>query len=355
MKLQSLHGTRVNHTSFKDSRCILVDGDLIGFGCATNTRHLKDKVDRKYFVYRFAIGNGLNSNEPIEILSDDSDDEANSTRNTYCDGFRIDSDTGDEDENDHSTDDETDVKPDIHSLMRMEYAKVQIKQEIDWNCHEYEKTLIQPNEQRIVNDVPFCLSDDDEEWGDDEDIIALEPPQKRIRQSKPEYYPPTPDHEPEPEPEQRPMELFFTKTISLPPEYQMSDTIFKEKCKVVVRSRGQNLATDMLMSKKTIIKNMNDKTKGANKMSTGTAGNHEASTSCNINHAYRPLSEYSEYTIQDLVSAFISEITKWEFQWIVDQKPNPLRYTMDVKRLDTNFTDLNSFQRCFFLKYFFNI
>lgn len=319
-----------------------MDGDLIGFGCATNTRHLKDKVDRKYFVYRFAIGNGLNSNEPIEILSDDSDDEANSTRDTYYDGFRIDSDTGDEDENDHSTDDEIDVKPDIHSLMRMEYAKVQIKQEIEWNCYEYEKTRLQPNEQRIVNDVPFCLSDDDEEGDDDEDIIALEPPQKRIRQSKPEYFPPSPEHEPEPEPEQSRMELFGTRTITLPPEYQMRNTIFKEKCKVVVRSRGQNLATDMLMSK-----NMNDKTKGANKISTGTAGYYEASTSFNINHAYKPLSEYSEYTIQDLVNAFISEITKWEFHWIVDQKPNPLRYTMDVKRLDTNFTDLNSFQRWF--------
>lgn len=321
--LQSLYGTRVNHINYRDSRCILSQYDLIGFGCSPTARRVKDKSDTRCYVYRVALGSAFNSSETIE-LSDGSDNEGEPY--DASDGL----DVGNETDEDCSSADEEepDVKPDIHTLMRVAMETMQIKQEVEGYCYDYERSQwTDKPDPTIVNEEAICLDSEDEEK---EDILLLEPPRKRVRQVEPEYSFPTP--EPEPEPKSDPKEEDDSNSEQTLPEYQMSDTTRKEKVKLVTRSRGQQLATDMLKTQKTLFK--------------GAGPSHqEANTPASVNQTYKPPSEYSNYSIADLSNVFISEITKWDYQWIQKKNPNPLRYQMDVKPLDTNFTDLASFQR----------
>ncbi|XP_055312579.1 uncharacterized protein LOC129574522 isoform X2 [Sitodiplosis mosellana] len=325
MKDQSLYGTRVNSINYKDSRCIVSENDLIGFGCSPYAKRIKDKSDKRYYVYRLALGNKIGSGETIE-LSDGSDDEGQHANKSY-DAFDA-LDVGNDTDDDNSSDEEEDIKPDIHTLMRTAMATMQIKQEVEGYCYDYDRNRLNSDEQVIHNEVPICLDSDEEK----EDILLLEPPRKRIRTEQ-EYAFPTPEPEPEPEPE--PMkEEEDTNSDQTLPEYQMSDTALKEKVKLVTCSRGQQLATDMLKTQKVLLKNIAQKPL-----------HQEAGSSSSWNQTYKPPSEYSNFSIADLSNAFISEITKWDYQWIKDRKPNPLRYQMDVKHLDTNFSDLDSFQR----------
>lgn len=322
--LQSMYGTRVNHINYKDSRCILSEYDLIGFGCSPTAKRVKDKSDMKCYVYRVALGSMFNSSETIE-LSDGSDDEADSS-NPFdaSDGLDVGNET-DDDCSSAEEDEEEDVKPDIHTLMREAMETMQIKQEVEGYCYDYEKAQWNQVEPTVENKIPICLDSEDEEK---EDILLLEPPRKRVRQVEPEYSFPTHEREPE-----QKIEKDDSSSEQTLPEYQMSDTTLKEKVKLVTRSRGQQLATDMLKNaQKTLFKN-------------GGPSQQEANTSSSVSQTYEPPSEYSNYSIADLSNAFISEITKWEYQWINNKNPNPLRYQMDVKPLDTNFINLTSFQR----------
>ncbi|XP_031636106.1 uncharacterized protein LOC116348997 [Contarinia nasturtii] len=343
VKDQSLYGTRVNFVNYKDSRCILTEGDLIGFGCATNTKHLKDKNDHKYYVYRFTIGSGLNSSETIELLSDDDDDDA--VRNRGISGFCVE-DAVETDDEDCPSADEMDVKPDIHSLMRTVHLGVEIKQEIDYNCYKYDTGS--QSEPIIVNDIPYAVDDEDKF---NEDILICEPPRKRIRPTDVNEFTSLLASETETELESESKDE-ENDTINesgseqiFAPEYQMSDTTRKEKCKIVVRSRGQQLATDMLMSEKLLMKNINE----ASAPVQGTAGAKTPagpSTSTFIlDSTYLPEPEFSKISIQDLNNQFISEITKWNYAWIRDKNPNPLQYQMQVKPLGVNFANLAAFQR----------
>lgn len=330
---QSLYGTRVNRINYKDSRCILSEGDILGFGCNPTATRTRDKTDKRYYVYRLAIGNGINSSETIE-LSDGSDDETEN-ENPFTDALDIDNET--DDEANGVSSDEEDIKPDIHSLMRYAQETMQIKQEIEGYCYDYEKEKSPNNEPIIDNIVPICLDDDDEK----DDIVLLEPPRKRVRQGDLDPFPSTPEPEPEPTVE----DSDDSGSEPTLPEYQMSDTTLKEKVKLVVRSRGQQLADDMLKPQKVLLKNMNEGLTHAK--GNRTPLHSEASTSSSVNQIYKTEQEYSDYSIADLNNAFISEVTKWDHQWIRDKKPNPLPYCLkiDLKHLDTNFIDLAPFQR----------
>lgn len=315
-EIQSLYGTRINSVNYKDSRCIMTAGDLIGFGCNTNTRHLKDKNDHKYFVYRLSLETGgAPSSEPIEILSDSDED---SSGNAFAGNLSV-SDAIETDDEDCPSADEEDIKPDIHTLMRTVHLGVEIKKEIDWNCHEYDRGH-QQSEPRIVNEIPYTVDDEDKL---NEDIVVCEPPQKRIRQSQPIEFSNFINSDAETESESKNNDNEINDSVSEKvleseypeyPEYQMSDTTRKEKCKLNLRSRGQLLATDMLSSEKTLMKNMNQinaPLKG-NIMSTGVKTPPHAqnpSTSTNIqNSMYSPDLECNEISIQDLNNEFISVI-----------------------------------------------
>lgn len=274
-------------------------------------------------------------------MSDGSDDEAYNA-NIFDDAVDVGNETDDE-----PSDEEEDVKPDIHSLMRTAQEKMQIKQEIEGYCYEYDRNTNQKSEPIIQNDVPYCLDSDEEK----EDILLVEPPRKRVRQPEPECSLPTPKPEPQPEPELKNSSDDLTEEASEQtiPEYQLSDTTLKEKVKLVTRSRGQILATDMLKPPKKLLRGINvapTHLKVNRSNGSQIPLHQEPSTSYTINPNYNPESEYKNFSIADLNNAFISEITKWDYQWIRDQKPNPLRYQMlDVQHLDTNFSNLASFQR----------
>lgn len=342
----------MNRVNYKESRCILSEGDLLGFGCSTSTRHLKDKQDVKYYVYRVKIGSDLASCEPIELL-DSSDDSDGGDR--YSGGFFVD---GNETDDECPSADEIDVKPDIHTLMRIAQEKVQIKEEINWNCYEYDRSQMKETVPFANNaDDPICLSDNDEE------IVMVEPPQKRIRtESHTDFLHPTPEPTPTDRDEygnsttenesDASSSYQVSEKINILPEYQMSNTALKEKVKIVVRSRGQQLATDMLRSQKTLMSNMNEALvtthtthaiKG-HKMPKGAQTLHHEPSTSSAWH-FKAESDTINHSIDDLKNYFISEVTKWDFQWIYDKKLNPLRYTMNVEQLATDFIDLAYFQR----------
>lgn len=321
---------------------------MLGFGCNTITKHNKDRNDRKYYVYRVALGSGFDVSETIE-LCDSSDEEANQSSSSQLnDNYQDGNETDDE----CPSADEMDVKPDIHSLMRMTYAKMQIKEEIIWNCYDYDKE--QNNESSSAEPInvgeSIFLSD-----GED-DIATLEPPRKRIRQVENFDHSTFEENRIEPNDAQTEDKCIGSiQSNDQVPEYQMSETTRKEKVKLVVRSRGQQLATDMLMSKNQLMNNLNELTTSTfimkpNKTTTKLAtASQEATTSATSNLFIKNGKlEKEGSSIEDLTNDFISEVTKWDFQWICDQKPNPLRYKMEVKPLDTNFPDLSSFQRYIF-------
>lgn len=343
----------MNRVNYKDSRCILSEGDLLGFGCNTITKHNKNKNDRKYYVYRIALGSGFDNVELIELSDSSGEDENQSfgqPNNSFQDGNVTDDEC--------PSADEMDVKPDIHSLMRMTYSKMQIKEEIEWNCYEYDK---EQNKRESPSETveTFCLLDCSQ--SSEDDIVSLEPPQKRKRQADNfDYFAQCEDIRTKPN--NKPTEIGATEiplngsilnqTIEPVPEYQMSETTLKEKVKIVVRSRGAQLASDMLMSKDELLNHLNEpststQTPKSNKMIIPEQKLQEIAfpitSSSNVQNYEH---QHDEMSIDNLTNDFISEVTKWDFRWISDQKPNPLRYKMDVRPLDTNFSDLDSFQRC---------
>lgn len=306
------------------------DGDLIGFGCRTKSAHNNDPMDRKYFVYRVAIGCGFDAFETIELLSDDSDNEENGHNNSYNDTNSI-FDGSDTDE-DQSADEMMDIKPDIHKLMRVAYEKVQIKKEIDWNCYEYDKrknrspVANETNNSTTVGDV-ICLSDSDEE------IVTVEPPRKRVRQLEEPLVSEVPETKTTKDCENHSPKRHATTNLNeanhqaaRAPEYQMSETTLKEKVKNVQRSRAQQLATDLLKS-------------------STLRDNAVPSTSSLRPNGFQSEPQHNDRPKEALMDDFIGEITKWDVNWLLEKKENPLRYQMEVNRLETNFKDLPTFQK----------
>lgn len=302
-------------------------------------------MDKKYYVYRVAIGNELSTCGPIE-LSDGSDDDNTQSENAFLNDSSHGNDTDDE----CPSADEMDVKPDIHTLMRSVNQNIKIKEEVAWNCYEYEKSHNIPNDTSEVVDGGTVSSDDD--------CYADEQPQKRMRREEPDYMYSTPEPQSEDQIEQNNSNTTQITAINANkpadaeicvPEYQMSDATLKEKVKNVTRSRGSQLAFDMLTPKASLL----------NKMSTGPKAKQETNNEVNHPNSQGPCTSIlspppaplkiecdSEHkSLDDLNNEFISEVTSWEFKWIVDKKPNPLRFKMDVRPLEINSPNLHFFQR----------
>lgn len=305
-------------------------------------------------MYRLALGTGIQS-ELIELSDSSDDNEINQPSNQFNDSYQDGNATDDE----CQSADEMDVKPDIHSLMRETYAKIQIKEEINYNCYEYEKSK---NTDQINPDAASVetvyLSDSED------DVVTVEPARKRIRQDNiHDGYGQT-ENQTKPNANEHSSNAPDTKLDKINkenqiceqiPEYQMSETTLKEKVKNVVRSRGQQLATDMLMPKNALLNNLNEpststQTTKANKMVQMTAKSQAAETVATPNaYAENYTPEHVQLSIEELTNVFITEVTKWDFKWIYDKKPNPLQYSMEykmeVRPLGTNFSDLSAYQR----------
>lgn len=309
----------------------------MGFGCKTKSQHIKDARDGKYFVYRLEIGNYLESCGTIDLCDDSDDDNIENNRNHSVPiaSFNDSHETDDE----HDSADEIDVKPDIHTLMRTAYQQMKIKEEIGWNIYEYEKTTNNGN------------GDDETNWNNiesvelssDEDCIADEPSQKRQRHEEPDYLFDAQE------------QIYSTQTSiinsnsangdnemdstsfhstddqpDVAPEYQMSDAILKEKVKNAARSRGQQLAHDLLMSQ-----------------------------NARPNQNNSIVTSKQSASIEDLTNEFISEITRWEFQWIAKEELSPSQLRKNIRQLGIDFDDLATFQRFdmiidFFLTFLMN-
>lgn len=319
-----MYGTRVNGINYKGSRCILSEGDCLGFGCKTEGKYNKDKRDTKHLVYRLTVGIGIGSCETIEVLtSDESGDEIQ-----HYSSFSGDYETEDE----CPSADELDEKPDIHSLMRMHNVSKQIKEEIDWNLHEPERE--QPsevNEPVIIDYVDLSDSEDE--------LETYEPSSKRIRRDDNDYdnyFAQTS------EPEVRTVNPYMVS------EYQMKETILKEKVKNVVRSRGQQLSTALLSGDATAFSSQYIKSPiKYDPFMTPTSSNSE-------NIPYNNGEMHDEFATEKIINDFISEVTSWPFKWLSERKSNPLTFKMQAHPLDVNYTDLDTFQR-WELNYFLKV
>lgn len=367
---QSTRGTYVNKINFKGSRSILSNGDKLGFGCTTTNRHLNDVNDEKYHVYRLTNENELGSNDTIDLL--DSDDEETPQNAQNGNGISI----NDEDsEEECPSADEMDIKPDIHSLMRKNQEMIKIKEEINWNCHEYDRQMTQnepENDAAPVDSVDLDADDDS-----DTEIYVVEPARKRQRLETSEFdlfnpilpQPSTfengnvvPEQHNTVEPDRE--DDLSDRNLNVIPEYQMSDATLKEKVKNVQRSRGQQLAADMLNAQS------KNKPKGLATTSATPVSGHKAKTPSSSSMPNNPIASTSkaptvvppleipstyrndnelvcDKSVEDLTKDFISVITKWNFKWIDDRNLNPLQYSMNmnVRHLDTDFTDLHTFQQ----------
>lgn len=325
-------------------------------------RHLKDINDYKYHVYRLSNENELASSDgPIELL--DSDDEE--TSQTHHSGRANVSTNNDDSEDECPSADEMDVKPDIHTLMRKVQEEMKIKEEVTWNCHEYDR---QTRPMDRENDTAPVDNVDLDQFDMESEICVIEPPQKRQRREPIENVEPVHSVV---QPEQPNIledgNLSENVNVNIASEYQMSDTTLKEKVKNVVRSRGQQLAIDMLIAAAAASQSK-DKPKGAPTpmvTATGNRGIKANTPSSSLpNNPIAPTSntpikppspeiplkygndhDIPDKSIAELESDFISEITNWKYKWINDKNLNPLQFTMNIRHLDTDFTDLCTFQQ----------
>lgn len=362
---QSTHGTRVNRINFKKSRCILSNGDRLGFGCTTTNRHLKDVTDVKYHVYRLTNECELKSSEPIDLLdSDDDDGPANVHKSGYGNAS-----FNHEDSEDECPSADEDVKPDVHKLMREVYETRKIKEEVAWNCYEYDRQLAtqqqqqnQQNQENQENQMHNTMYNVDLDKSDHEpDICVVEPPQKRQRVEPNEFesmQTTTQSNGFDSMDFQVPETYETTANLNeVASEYQMSDTTLKEKVKIVVHSRGQQLARDMLAAAQakqkpkpgTIATNM--KAKATQSYSSFQFPKNPIPSTSKAPPPSPPKDECtndhdaSVKTVDELKNDFISEITKWDYKWIENKNLNPLQYKLNIQHLDTNFVDLDTFQQ----------
>lgn len=337
----------------------------MGFGCTTTNRHVNDVNDYKYHVYRLT-NEKLVSDGVVELLDSDDEEEAGHSNQSRSIGGGNDEDSEDE----CPSADEMDIKPDIHALMRKDQEVQKIKEEVTWNCYEYDR---QTNQWDHENDAEPVDNIDLDHFDAESEICVIEPPQKRQRHTLNEFdlfyqVPPAPPQQPnqheyenvasahdEVQPDRQ--DALGDGNSAIASEYQMSDTTLKEKCKVVVRSRGQQLATDMLRAEKSkgVAIPVASTAAGNRGMNTSLLNNSIASmskaptnlSSRDIPPTYGNHHEVYDKSVDELENDFITEITKWNYKWLDDGNLNPLQYTMNIRNLalETDFADLQTFQQ----------
>lgn len=321
------------------------NGDKLGFGCTTTNRHVKDTKDYKYHVYRLSNQNELASSDaPIELLDSDDEDTSQSNSNE-----RANTSNTEDSEDECPSADEMDVKPDIHTLMRQVQEEMKIKEEVNWNCYEYDRQT-RPREEET--DPEPVDSVDLDQFDMESEIYVNEPPQKRQRHESIETVEPMHNNA-QPDGWQAVLNdgsatENLNASVNVASEYQMSDTVLKEKVKLVVRSRGQQLATDMLLA----AAQSKDKPKAPATVilpvaTSSKTPNKPPSPEIPITYGDADYNAPVK-SVEELENDFISEITKWKYKWINDKNLNPLQFTMNVRHLDTDFADLHTFQQFVF-------
>lgn len=317
--------------------------DTIGLGCSPKNKFVKDINDEKHIVYELRNGNPLGDGSiPFEII--DSDDEENDfERIPFAQNHRTSHDSSGifsgsdghqtDDENQEGEEDEPDVKPDLASLLRQQREYIQqaalkreIKQEIDWNIHQYNK------ESNGLNNVQPHVIDCVEIFDDSDDEIICEPEIKRkktdtewnntlLAVSKP-LSPKKPQPMPQPVlPEYHP-----------PPKHEMSETVLKEKVKNVRESRGQQLSNDLFKPNDVLL----------NDITTDRPSTSTSYTASNGNQSHlKRLDVFDELLHHKQLNAFISDITRWDVKRITAREfQNTLEFHLpDLTNIELDFGD----------------
>lgn len=312
----------MNNRKLVDEREILKSSDKIGFGGRPQNKLVEDFTDEKYFVYELRYGNPLGDGSiPFEIT--DSDDEEireddpgrvpqNKDPRILLDSkaesgiFSSSDEHQTDDENPDGDEDESDVKPDLASLLRQQSEYIQqaalqreIKQEVDYYAHQYNKE--HDKELNGVNNVPSHVIDCVVILDDSDDELICEP---EIKRKKPDtewsnYLLP----ESKPLSPKKPKSKSIQQEYNPPPKHEMSGNILKEKVKNVLESRGQQLSDDLLKPNELLLNDLN---------------NSRPSTSTNYSNPYSKRSHSKSFNIFDellhheQMNAFISDITRWE-------------------------------------------
>lgn len=308
----------MNNRKIVNAREVLRSEDKIGFGCSPKNKFVRDITDEKHIVYELRCGNPLGDGSiPFEINdSDDEEDDlgqipqnqnhiisfdskAESAIISGSDGHQTD------DENQEEEEDEFDVKPDLASLLRQQREYIQqaalqreIKQEIDWNAHQYNKEL------NGLNNVQPHVVDCVEILDDSDDEVIYEPENKRKK----------PDSEwsdsmmaaPKPLFPKKPQPQSVQPEYHPPPKHEMSEAILKEKVKNVRESRGQQLSDDLFKPNELLLNDL------SNRPST--------STNYTVPNGYRSHSKrlnfFDKLLQHEQMNAFISDITRWDVKRI---------------------------------------
>lgn len=194
-------------------------------------------------------------------------------------------------------DDNIDVKPNLEDLQPTEAQYVDtvltdIKEEISWNVHEYDKDICNDClPERPIDSVDLCAESDD-------DVIIVEPIKKR-------------------------------KVTDLDAQFDNENDTFNEptakKCALDAAtshilphsSRSEQLCNDLLSTRIT------------------TSTHHTP----NILPNGQPI-----LTATEIVNGIITEITKWNYKWVVDHEPNPVQYWIAPGQPKLTF-DFVSYQR----------
>lgn len=284
-------------------------------------------------MYELKYGNPLgDSSIPFEIP--DSDDEEDDLKR-FCPNqnvrisFESKAESGilsgsdehqTDDENQEGEEDEFDVKPDLASLLRQQREYIQqaalqreIKQEIDWNIHQYNKESTGLNNNNVESDVVDCvvISDDS---GDE--VIVCEPQIKRKKTDT--EWSNLLNAASKPLPPKKPQSLPIKPEYHPPPKYEMSETILREKIKIVRESRGQQLSDDLFKSNELLLNELTNKR-------PSTSINYSVSNGNRLNS--KRFDIFDELLHHEQMNAFISDITKWDVKRITAREyQNTLEY-----------------------------
>lgn len=277
-------------------------------------------------MYRLSNGNPL-QNQSIDLTLDDDDDGQTKTMpvNSPTDSGFCGNDTDGED-----SDNDVDIKPDIHSLIRQQREVVEqrnvgiaIKEEIDWINYDSERFDQKSIDPYVVDEIDLCDDDDDE----DDELVELSEPCKKRRKNESTW-----DECIVLEPCKvspvivEPIE----SKIELPPAHEWKVNVLKEKVKNTTQSKGQQLANDFFSTKSY----MNDVVKVT--ASTSTASKKIAVAKPMNNDVINKIHE-NQY-----LNKIISDITSWDKKWILDHLDSlPLVRSSPI---GLEFSDLEGYQ-----------
>lgn len=204
----------------------------------------------------------------------------------------------------------------------LENIRVDIKEEISWNAYEYEKQLRPNEEPKLVETVDLC---DFDSTANDEPVESIQKREnKRKRIDNDVVYPsvmlPLPLNV-----IKKQKQMSETEKNLLVSAVTLNQKLLKTKAHVTVQSRAQKLALNML---------------GIDQPRTSQKISASASTASNISKSAETQNikiQLDESILCDLTKQendFITEITEWNTQWLVEER-------IDAPVADKKYSSIN--------------